>query len=141
MNICGYDFIPCVINSIKEKTSAVYCLVVEGEIHYVGATTNLSKRILDHTRITLRGTDFTAYYFECESPFEIESSIIKNLKPSLNVVWNKDCENNKLKRKRKEVFLDQIVIDKLANKSAKQNRSLKNYMELVLMDNANQDKG
>lgn len=44
-------------------------------------------------------------------------------------------------KKRKEVFLDQSVIDKLANKAAKQNRSLKNYMELVLIDNANQAKG
>lgn len=44
-------------------------------------------------------------------------------------------------KKRKEVFLDPSVIEKLSDKAEKQNRSLKNYMELVLIEKANQVKG
>ena len=78
----------------------VYALWNNGEIVYVGQTTQLGFRITTHAKTK----DFDEYsYFECDSEENmkaIESSLIVNLQPKLNKLLGESYESLNKFRKR-----------------------------------------
>lgn len=133
MNVGGYEFLRYSECKNPLGVRAVYALVINGTIEYIGATKNLGNRISDHKRITLKGVSFEAFYMPSDDQFTIESELIEVVRPKLNISGNPDRLKEASKDKRKEVSLNEDVIKKLEGKAKKENRNLKNYMEQVLI--------
>ena len=74
----------------------IYKYIENEEIVYIGQTTDLIKRVQQHTKDKLKNFHGSIYYFKCENKTEMNSwefFLIQKYHPKYNIVFNDSSKN------------------------------------------------
>ena len=87
----------------------IYKYVQNGQIDYIGQTTDLNKRIKDHTKDKLKHFNGQIYYFECKNKTEMDSweyFLIQKYHPRYNITFNNTKTIINIDEPKWELYMD-----------------------------------